>query len=62
MKSNKVKLKNEKSISKMADEVTRVKMRMVTCNRKLTDKGRQLAKLLDCALSDEKVDEWGTTA
>ena len=46
----------------MADEVARAKMRMVTCNRKLTDKWRQLAKLLDCALSDEKVDEWSTTA
>ena len=62
MKSNKVKLENEKPISKMADEVARAKMRMVTCNRKLTDKWRQLAKLLDCALSDEKVDEWSTTA
>ena len=43
----------------MADEVTRAKMRMVTCNRKLTNKGRSLAKLMDRIMPDEKVDEWG---
>lgn len=49
----------EKSIPEMADEVTRATMRKVSRDGKLTVKGQRLAKLLDRALPDEKVDEWG---
>lgn len=34
-------------------------MRKVSCDGKLTDRWRSLAKLLDRVLPDEKVDEWG---
>lgn len=43
----------------MADEVTRATMRKVSRDGKLTPQGQRLAKLLDRALPDEKVDEWG---
>ena len=59
MKSRKAKSDNEKSIPEMADEVTRATVRGMYKDGKLTAKGRQLAKLLDRALPDEKVDEWG---
>lgn len=49
----------EKSIPEMADEVTRATMRKVSRDGKLTPQGQRLAKLLDRALPDEKVDEWG---
>ena len=59
MARRKVKTENEKSIPEMADEVTRATMREVSRDGKLTPQGRRLAKLLDRALPDEKVDEWG---
>lgn len=59
MKSRKVRTGNEKSIPETADEVTRATMRKVSRDGKLTVKGQRLAKLLDRALPDEKVDEWG---
>jgi hypothetical protein len=34
-------------------------MRKVSCDGKLTDRWRSLAKLLDRVLPNEKVDEWG---
>lgn len=34
-------------------------MRKVSCDGKLTDRWRGLAKPLDRVLPDEKVDEWG---
>lgn len=34
-------------------------MRKVSCDGKLTDRWRSLAKLFDRVLPDEKVDEWG---
>lgn len=39
--------------------MTRATMRKVSRDGKLTVKGQRLAKLLDRALPDEKVDEWG---
>ena len=59
MKRCKTKTGNEKSIPETADEVTRATMRKVSRDGKLTVKGQRLAKLLDRALPDEKVDEWG---
>ena len=59
MKRRKVRTDNEKSIPETADEVTRATMRKVSRDGKLTVKGQRLAKLLDRALPDEKVDEWG---
>ena len=38
---------------------TRYTMRKVSRDGKLTPQGQRLAKLLDRALPDEKVDEWG---
>lgn len=49
----------EKSIPEMADEVTRATMRKVSRDGKLTPQGRSLAKMLNRALPDDKVDEWG---
>ena len=59
MERCKTKTEEEKSIPELADEVTRATMREVSRDGKLTAKGRQLAKLLNRALPDEKVDEWG---
>ena len=59
MVRHKVKTAGEKSIPDTADEVTRTTMRKVSRDRKLTAKGRQLVKLLNRALPDENVDEWG---
>ena len=59
MTQRKMKSEEEKSIREMADEVTRATMRKVSRDGKLTVKGQRLAKLLDRALPDEKVDEWG---
>ena len=59
MAQRKMKSEEEKSIREMADEVTRATMRKVCRDGKLTPQGRSLAKLLDRALPDDKVDEWG---
>ena len=59
MARHKVKAEEEKTIPEMADELTRMTMRQVCRGGKLTAKGRQLAKLLERELPDEKVDEWG---
>ena len=59
MARRKVKTEEEKSISEMADEVTRATMRKVSRDGKLTSQGRSLAKLMDRIMPDEKVDEWG---
>ena len=59
MKRRRAKAEEEKTIPEMADELTRMTMRAVSRDGKLTAKGRQLAKLLERALPPEKVDEWG---
>ena len=59
MARSKAKTEGEKSIPEMADEVTRATMRKVSRDGNLTDKGRSLAKMLDRALPDDKVDAWG---
>ena len=59
MAQRKVKSEEEKSIREMTDEATRATMRKVSRDGKLTVKGQRLAKLLDRALPDDKMDEWG---
>ena len=59
MARRKAKTEDEQLIPEMADELTRMTMRQVCRGGKLTAKGRQLAKLLERELPDEKVDEWG---
>ena len=59
MARRKAKTEGEKPIRETAEEVTRATMRKVRRDGNLTDKGRSLAKMLDRALPDEKVDEWG---
>ena len=50
---------SSQSIPEMVDEPTRQEIATWYTNGKLTSHGREMAKLLDCALPAEKVDEWG---
>ena len=50
---------SEQSIPEMVDELTRQDIAMWYKDGKLTPFGRQMAKVRDCALAPEKVDEWG---
>ena len=50
---------SSQSIPEMVDELTRQEIATWYKDGKLTPYGRQMAKLLDCALPAEKVDEWG---
>ena len=59
MAQRKVKPEDEKSISEMADDVTREEMRQMYKDGKLTAYGRRMSKFLERTLPDEKVDEWG---
>lgn len=59
MKSRKVNPGNEKSIPGIADEMARTAVKSLCKDGKLTPQGQRLAELLDRALPDEKVDEWG---
>ncbi len=54
-----VKSEPEKSIPEMADELARETVRGMYKDRKLTPHGKRMAKFIDRALPDEKVDEWG---
>ena len=59
MARRKAKTDAEKSITEMADDVTREEMRQMYADGKLTAYGRRMSKFLERALPDEKVDEWG---
>ena len=59
MARRKAKTGKEKSIPEMADEMARTAVKSLCKDGKLTPQGQRLAKLLDRALPDEKVDEWG---
>ena len=59
MARRKAKAEEEKTIPKMADELTRMTVRGLSRNGKLTPQGRRIAKLMDRIMPDEKVDEWG---
>ena len=50
---------SSQSIPEMVDELTRQEIAIWYKDGKLTPHGRQMVKLLDRALSAEKVDEWG---
>ena len=49
---------SSQSIPEMVDELTSQEIATWYKDGKLTPHGRQMAKLLDRALSAEKVDEW----
>jgi len=53
------KTEEEKSIPEMAEDVARVEMGLMYKDGKLTAYGREMAKILERALPEEKVDEWG---
>ena len=47
------------SIPEMVDGLSRVEMRLMYKDGKLTAYGREMAKILDRVQPPEKVDEWG---
>lgn len=49
----------DQTIDEMANELARNAVKPMFKDGKLTEYGRRMSKFLECALPDEKVDEWG---